>query len=705
MSYTPVIRVTPLGYAAVPAHERSILLLSLTLLALILGLYAEPVCGQAQDTLYARLPEVEITAARATTTYTAAPFSIYILPRSAADAAIEPAFSLESVLNAVPGISVSDRGHFALGERLSIRGMGSRAAFGVRGVQVILDGVPLTMPDGQSVLDIIDPAFIRNVEIIRGPASHFWGNGSGGALFVSTGTPRDRRTFRLRALGGGLGRQSYAVEAEIPSGEHRLHVFASDVRRDGYRNHSAGRFSRGGFRGDVQLSARARLRVTGAVANQDALNPGALTDSERSLDPTLADARYVDSNSGKQSLQFQLGNSILYDTRIGMLTGTVWGLSRRVDSALPFAYIDLDRLAGGLRFMINHDNGPIQWAFGLDAGRQSDNRINYDNDRGEPGTQTRLNQREVVQNKAAFGMIGFPIRPRLRLTMSARADNIRFSMADRLLQNGDQSGHRRFSAASPAVGLSYAWSPSVLIFGDYSTAFETPTTTELVNRPDLTGGFNQALKPQRSNGFELGTRGALQNGRIRFDIAVYHMRVSDRLVPFQTQAGGGRTFYRNEGNSTHDGFEASAVWQPRDWVDLRTSYTGARLAFADDPVRNGNRLPGVPNRHFYGRISVHRKGLSGHVTADARSAYFVNDNNDFRTSGFVVVNMYAGHEGIEWGSFRFNPFMNIDNFFDRRYDGSVIINARGGRYFEPASGRVLSIGINISVAARQRPVH
>ena len=86
--------------------------------------------------------ETETTAAR----------SLYI--RQHSTIASEPGLSLQRVLRGLPGLQISERGHFALGERILVRGMGYRAAFGVRGLQAFLDGIPLTMPDGQSMLDV-----------------------------------------------------------------------------------------------------------------------------------------------------------------------------------------------------------------------------------------------------------------------------------------------------------------------------------------------------------------------------------------------------------------------------------------------------------------------------------------------------------------------------------------------------------------------
>src|SRR5690606_2146217 len=108
-------------------------------------------------------------------------------------------------LRRLPGVFVANRENPALGERLVVRGLGYRAGFGVRGVQVVLDGVPLTLADGQAVLGVVDPPFVRRAEVVRGPASALWGNGSGGVLFLSTTPEGPAPIASARVVGGGNG--------------------------------------------------------------------------------------------------------------------------------------------------------------------------------------------------------------------------------------------------------------------------------------------------------------------------------------------------------------------------------------------------------------------------------------------------------------------------------------------------------------------
>jgi outer membrane receptor protein involved in Fe transport len=174
-----------------------------------------------------RLPELTIEATRAAETLADAPFSVAVQSRSPTALALTPSASLDDVLRPLPGIWVNDRHHFALGERISVRGVGYRSNFGVRGVQVLYDGIPLTLPDGQAFLDVVDPAVVRQVELVRSPSAVFWGNGSGGVLFLSSSTDAGPPPNRVRVQGGSHGRWQGLVEGGGRLGGWSLHASAA----------------------------------------------------------------------------------------------------------------------------------------------------------------------------------------------------------------------------------------------------------------------------------------------------------------------------------------------------------------------------------------------------------------------------------------------------------------------------------------------
>src|SRR5215217_1473386 len=66
-----------------------------------------------------------------------------------------PLVNLSELMSAVPGVQVRNRENYAQDLQLSVRGFGTRSTFGVRGVRILIDGIPATMPDGQGQVSSI----------------------------------------------------------------------------------------------------------------------------------------------------------------------------------------------------------------------------------------------------------------------------------------------------------------------------------------------------------------------------------------------------------------------------------------------------------------------------------------------------------------------------------------------------------------------
>lgn len=653
---------------------------------------ALPASAQDPDTLEVDLPEIEIQASRGTESAASAPFSVAVLQRSPAVQATEAPIDLTARLNQLPGVWASDRAHFASGERLVVRGMGWRSPFGVRGVQTVLDGVPLTLPDGQAVLDIIDPALVQQIEVIRGPNALFWGNASGGVVFFATDPLAEAPPLRLTGAMGQHGLMRFSGSASHTTARQRWAVGVGHAALEGYRDHSDGSRTYATAHGQHAFNPGTTLRAGAAFGYQDVAHPGALTLEEIAANPQAADARNVVNGAGKESTHLVGGATLEHQMTGGEITGTLYGQIRDMKNPLAFAYIDLDRWVGGARVQYQHEAAWARWSVGIDAARQHDDRKNFDTDAGEPGDETLLAQIETVDALAAFGLLSVPFTPSLELTAGLRADRLQFELDDALLSDGDQSGERTFTAMSPSVGLAYRRS-SVLFFANASTAFETPTTTELVNSPDGSSSFNPDLGPQRTLGVEAGARGALAAAPVYFDVAVFHLNVRDRLVPFEDETG--RSFFRNAGENVHQGVELALEWTPVQALDLRASYAGSRFVFTEDAL-DGNEIPGVPRHRLFAQLMVRTRPLWLRPSVEAVSSYYTDEANTAENEGYVLLHLRGGPAPLTFSGTTLHVFAALHNVFDTSYNGSVVINAFGGRYFEPAPGRTWELGLSLT---------
>src|SRR5437762_5094836 len=138
-----------------------------------------PACAVAQDDV------VVITATRQPQPSLEIPASV---DRIYADEIREgrPQVNLSESLGRVPGIVVQNRQNYAQDLQISSRGFGARSTFGVRGIRLIADGIPATMPDGQGQASTFSLGSAERIEVLRGPFTALYGNASGGVIAVDT---------------------------------------------------------------------------------------------------------------------------------------------------------------------------------------------------------------------------------------------------------------------------------------------------------------------------------------------------------------------------------------------------------------------------------------------------------------------------------------------------------------------------------------
>jgi iron complex outermembrane receptor protein len=489
----------------------------------------------------------------------------------------------------------------------------------------------------------------------------------------------------------------------------------SQFKADGFRQHSAAEFRQLNAGADYAISGStlARLRLS-LADNPQAQNPGALTLAEYLANPDSAAPNNIRRRADKDAQQHQLSVGLRhFDPAGNEYEATVFGLLR--DLANPLAappdinpgptagtYVAIDRAVGGTRLSASRRLGRAEEAPRLNAGADlqlmRDDRQNLVHDAGTPTGAVFLDQLEKITEIGPFAQLQWSPSERLLLSTGLRYDWVRFSLDDRYLGDGfDDSGVRTMAAVSGNFGASWSFDTRFVPYVNVSTAFETPTTTELVNQPDGSGGFNPELGPQRAVNYEIGARGQ-PSPAVSYSVALFIGRVTDAIV--QQAEVGGRAFFRNAGKTHNDGAEVGLTISPATLLTLSAAYTYARYRFADEALE-GNRLPGVPE-HFW-RLGL-RSALPAGFYADAdhtiSTSVAADDANTVIVPawGAGVTNLRLGWIGSS-GTVRLAPFLGLNNLWDRRYIGSVTLNGIGGRVIEPAPRRVIYLGTEIGYAA------
>jgi iron complex outermembrane receptor protein len=643
----------------------------------------------------------------------------------------QPTLGLDEALNNVPGVYVANRYNFSLDQRLSIRGFGSRANFGTRGVKILLDGVPQTLPDGQSQLTNVEFGALERIEVLRGASSSMYGNASGGVISLqSEGADPGPFSQYARVEGGSYGFFKWQTRTSGRRGPASGVLSISRTLWDGFRQQSAADLRLLNAAVDVDVAERTRLgfRFFGAD-NPKAQNPGALTPAEFAANPDTASAGNIRRNADKDVQQYQAAVTLRHGNERGSSYElALFGLRRDLENPLATpppqgpgptigTYVRIDRLVGGARAAATRALGASAFAprvsVGADLQYLRDDRRNFRSEAGAPTDSTYVDQREKVLELGPFVQLNWLAIPELMLSAGGRYDRVEFDVSDRFFADGDDdSGERTLDSWNGNIGASWFVSEIAVPYVNVSTAFETPTTTELANRPDGGGGFNQELGPQRAWNYEVGVRGRV-GGIVEYSASAFITRVSDAIVQFSEV--GGRAFFRNAGKTHNDGVELGLAVSPLPQLRLQAAYTYADYTFADysfisgteTVTLDGNRLPGVP-RHF-ARLGLRTDpgyGFAVDVDHTLSSSVFADDANTFEVAdwGAGVTNLRVSWSG-ESGNAVIRPFAGVNNLFDQAYVASVTINGfdrvvNAPRVIEPAPGVNVYVGAELGWRVR-----
>jgi iron complex outermembrane receptor protein len=642
-----------------------------------------------QDTM--QLEAVTVEAPRVATPITQVPAAISVVEQNDIQQG-QPTVGLDEALGRVPGVFAQNRFNFAQDLRLSIRGFGARSAFGIRGIKILIDGIPETLPDGQSQVDSIDLSSARRIEVLRGPASALYGNASGGVINILTEDGPAQPFVEMRTTHGDFGLWKAQLKSGGQAGPLNYLFNVSRLELGGFRQQSRAE--------SVIVNSKLRLDITedshltalvNIVDSPRADDPGGLTRAEVEANPRQAAPNNLAFRAGEEVTQGRIG--LVYQqqfARLNDLEIVGYYSGRQFRNSIPFRVVEFDRavFGGGVKYshrgpLLGHRN---RFTSGVDVQYQDDRRRNFDNVNGRPGETLLLLQDERVTNVGPYIQNEFYLLNNLMLVLGGRYDNVHFVVDDFLTSDGDDSGSRTFSQVTGRAGLLFSLLPEVNLYANVAQSFETPTTTELVNRPTGGGGINADLDPQRAINYELGVKGRAWQ-RLSYELALFFITLQDELIRFSDATG--RDFFRNAGESHRYGVEFGFSLEVLQGLRVSLAYTYLDAVF-DEFVKpggvdlDGNKVPGLPPHQVYGEIFYrHLLGFYGGLEVLYVDSFFVDDENIEKNDGYTVANLRLGYDR-SIGRWLTSLFFGIQNLFDEAYNSNVRINAAGGRFFEPA---------------------
>lgn len=662
-------------------------------------------CGLgAAEGLY-ELPSYTVSATRMDESELRVPFSLSRVNLGALQS-VSPQLSLDESLQTVPGVFVLNPTNFAQDSRIAIRGFGARANFGIRGIRLVVDGIPATTPDGQGSVDGLDLGSAESMQVIRGPASALYGAASGGVILIETERGPEIPFVETRGTFGDYGLVQGQVKAGGQVENLNYVVSATTLDFDGYRANNQTENERIHAKFIYDLSKTSSLTALVNIIDYPLQNdPGGLTLGEVQADPRQARDRNLQYDSGESVKQEQFG--LVYKHRVNEsheLELKSYYTHRDFANKLPFVdggqvAFERDFFGGGALYRFKGDRWNV--ATGIDVDLQDDARENFDNLDGARGPQS-LEQDERIQSLGFFVSSSYALSEALTFSAALRQDYVDFDLEDTFLGNGDDSGKREFEETSPMLGLIWEAMPGFAVFANVATSFETPTTTELANPTG--GGFNPNLTSQTATSFEMGVKGlrALGVREMRYELTAFQIDIKDALVPFELSSQPGRDFYRNAGKSERTGIEAALQMELLPDLTANLSYTWSDFTYRDFDSSSGNLsgnyLPGIPEH--VGNVQIRYQKDSGlflQWNTRYTGSFYANDANTESIDAYTVTDLRLGVERA-FGGWTVEPFLGLNNLFDQSYNANIRINAFGGRYYEPAPERNLYGGLRIRYA-------
>jgi len=635
-----------------------------------------------------------------------------------------PQVNLSEAINRVPGIVVQNRQNYAQDLQISSRGFGGRSTFGVRGVRLIADGIPATMPDGQGQAASFNLSSAERIEVLRGPFASLYGNASGGVVQIFTADGPPEPTATATFLSGSYGTWKAGVQLGgrcepgrcfATTGTINYIADASRFETDGYRDHSAATRDHLNAKLKADLGGGRLTILVNALDQPDTQDPLGLTRAQWDANPRQADASALQFNTRKSIRQAQGG--AVYDADVAGLqwNAKAYAGDRQVTQFLgqtgdtPLGaggVVDLDRGYGGAGLRVSKILGspqaPLTLTAGTDVDRMKERRRGFVNNFGTAGA-LRRDEDDTVTNTDFYAQGEWAFLPLWALSGGARHSRVHFDSRDYYIAglNPDDSGSISFSRTTPVAGLLFKATERLSVYANAGDGFETPTFAELAYRPGGATGLNFALRPAKSRHLEVGAKGSVVAGT-RFTLAAFRIDTRDEIVV--NTASGGRTDFKNASRTRRDGFEASFEARVAA-VELAIAYTYLDARFTEAfssgtppaVVPAGSQLPGVARSVLHAEAAWRHAPSGFHAAVEVHSAakIYVNELNVDAAPAYTVANLRAGF-AQRVGTWQLSEFVRVDNVGDRHYAGSVIVSEARGRFFEPAPGRNAMAGLQVS---------
>jgi len=631
----------------------------------------------------------------------------------------ERTVGLNETLRMMPGVQARSRyGTDEVG--IGIRGSAARSRQAVRGVAVLLDGIPLTESDGAARLDLIELAAARQIEVVRGPASALYAGSPGGVVNVVSRTGRDSRGVSVTARTGAFGFRKVDGQAGgvFAGGRGSGFGSVSYTSSEGYRAHSDGDVLRGQVAFDYTAGRDTRFVLEAGGSRLDTRLPGPQSLREFDADPDAAAPLALAFGFGRVDNRYRAGARVEQAAGAGAAMGYFFYGGRTLDFPIATGIVDLnlDRVQGGARFRSGRLAGsPLVAVIGVDYDDLFGSDKRWSNDGGARGA-LRDDGRFSVPSLGAYSQVEWQLSSTAGVTLGLRYDRVAYQFESETpgaIPQQDTAFHQ----LSPRLSAVWSPAPETSLYASVGRGFEVPVIGEISMSP---GTPLRSVRPKSLWNYEVGARRVV-GGRMLLEGSVFYADVRGEFVPVNVS---GQSVPENASRSRNIGVELglSARMTPR--LELGAAYTflDLRLQEFESQVLDstgtlqqrafgGKLLPGVPRHRATGEVRARPlAAVALGVQMEWQSVVYVETNNAaagtvyFRPQPSAPVQQApfravpAGvlvHVNAAWRLGPATLFGSIENLFGRRHAGGVVANDVFGRFYEAGPPASVSVGLRV----------
>jgi len=652
------------------------------------------------------LSTIVITATRISIPLRETPAAISVVGTEAL-AAMPRGIAVDEAMKLVPGVKVDNQ---ADGKRvhMSIRGQGILTERGIRGIKVLLDGLPLNDPSGfaPDFYDV-DWSTVDRIEVVRGPGASLYGGGSSaGVLNIRTadGGAAPASGF-VSGTYGSNGFWKATGDFGGSSGPLNYRTSYTHAEGDGYRVHTA--FHGNNVYAKAHWTPSASVRLTPIVwytdffnQNAEGLNLTWLAQDRRMANPdALTYNEYQDTK--------RVVGGVVGQADLGGGHGLSFnGFLRRTDyeESVPSSVQHRALLSPGgtVQYTLTRPTGRLRHHLSLGTDLQRQDIDEY----RRPNLGDAVEGPDTVSNESIrqYG-VGFFALDRIELgagwgaVVNVRYDRVQNRLVDHLQTGGiDLSGDADFDRVTGRAGISYAPKPALSFYASFGQGFLPPATEELANNPDRLGGFNQNLEAALSWGGEVGARGML-NGAVLFDVSLFQLHTDRDFDRYRVDTRPLETFYRNAGASQRYGVESYVAWTPSVPVVLQVAYTYSHFTYTNSTGTygdiRGHWLPNSPQHQLFAdaQYSFFRRLAIG-VSGEILSRWYIDPTNATVENGYALLHARASYR-LAAGGAGAEVMVAVHNIFGKQYIAFTEPDPDGNSY-QPAAERELFVGLRLS---------